>query len=251
LAALLHRFPRAQLRQSHLIVSPTPSCAGTATYSAATTARHPARNGQADRPPTAASRPSSCAWFKRTRAGGYRRVHGELAALGIKVALRRSGRSCGSTGSIPRPTVTAWATFLHSQAHAILAADFFEIRTLTGARLYVFAVIEHATRGVRVLGATAHPIAAWTTQLARNLVMDLQDAGATVKYMIRDRDSRYTTAFDADGQRTAYVVFDLREPAQMPQLAEPLFRELKAKIDWRPVMNREDLQEGLARLPHM
>jgi putative transposase len=68
---------------------------------------------------------------------------------------------------------------------------------LTGARLYVFAVIEHATRRVRVLGATAHPTAAWATQLARNLVTDLTDAGATVKYLVRDRDSRYTTAFDA------------------------------------------------------
>jgi hypothetical protein len=61
----------------------------------------------------------------------------------------------------------------------------------------VFAVIEHATRRVRILGATAHPTAAWTAQLARNLVMDVQDAGATVKYLIRDRDSRYTAAFDA------------------------------------------------------
>jgi putative transposase len=68
---------------------------------------------------------------------------------------------------------------------------------LTGARLYVSAVIEHATRRIRVLGATAHPTTAWTTQLARNLAMDLQDTGATATYLIRDRDSRYTAAFDA------------------------------------------------------
>jgi putative transposase len=106
---------------------------------------------------------------------GYRRIHGDLAALGIKVApsivweiLRRNGIE-----PAPQRDHQTWAGFLRSQAHAILAADFFEVRTLTGARLYVFAVIEHATRRVRVLGATAHPTAAWATQLARNLVMDL------------------------------------------------------------------------------
>jgi transposase InsO family protein len=90
-----------------------------------------------------------------------------------------------------------WTTFLRHQAQAILATDLFETRTLTGARLYVFAVIEHASRRVRILGATAHPTAAWTTQIARNLVMDLQDPGMAAKYLVRDRDSRYTAAFDA------------------------------------------------------
>jgi putative transposase len=63
--------------------------------------------------------------------------------------------------------------------------------------VYVFAVIEHANRRIRVLGATAHPTTDWVTQIARNLVMDLQDAGATVRHLIRDRDSKYTRAFDA------------------------------------------------------
>jgi transposase InsO family protein len=72
-----------------------------------------------------------------------------------------------------------------------------ETRTLTGARLYIFAVIEHAARRVRVLGATAHPAAVWVVQLGRNLVMDLEDAGASAKFPIRERDSKFTAVFDA------------------------------------------------------
>ncbi len=90
-----------------------------------------------------------------------------------------------------------WAAFLGSQTHAILACDFFTATTLNGTSVYVFAVIEHANRRIRVLGATAHPTADWVTQAARNLIMDLQDVGVTVTHLIRDRDSKYTRAFDA------------------------------------------------------
>jgi hypothetical protein len=88
-----------------------------------------------------------------------------LAALGIKVAPSTVWEILQRNGIEPAPQRDrqTWAVFLRGQAHAILAADFFETRTLTGARLYVFAVIEHATRRVRVLGATAHPTAVWTT----------------------------------------------------------------------------------------
>src|SRR4051794_21724578 len=79
---------------------------------------------------------------------------------------------------------------------AILAADFFETTALTGARLYVLAVIDHATRRIRIHGATAHPTAAWVAQTARNLVMNLEDAGCPVKYMIRDSDGKYPALFD-------------------------------------------------------
>ena len=130
---------------------------------------------------------------------GYRRIHGELLVLGVKVAASTVWEILKEAGIDPAPQRTSdtWATFLRSQAHAILAADFFETTTLTGARLYVLAVIEHATRRVRILGATAHPTGVWVAQAARNLVIDLDDAGCQVKYLIRDRDGKYPAVFEA------------------------------------------------------
>jgi hypothetical protein len=127
----------------------------------------------------------------------YRRIHGELLVLGVKVVASTIWEILKDAGVEPAPerTSSTWAAFLRSQGHAIIAAGFFETTALTGARLYVLAVIEHTTRRIRILGATAHPTAAWVTQTARNLVMDL-DTGCQVKYLIRDRDGKYPTLFD-------------------------------------------------------
>lgn len=76
-------------------------------------------------------------------------------------------------------------------ADALLACDFFEAVTLSGARMYVLAVIEHGSRRIRILGATAHPTTSWVTQAAKNLVMDLEDAGCRARFMIRDRDGEF------------------------------------------------------------
>src|SRR5439155_6911997 len=97
----------------------------------------------------------------------------------------------------PDRAATTCSQIHRSQDKALLATYFIETITLTGTRMYILAVIEHASRRIRILGATAHPTAAWVTQAARNRAMDLQDAGCRVKYLIRDRDGKCPALFDA------------------------------------------------------
>ena len=125
-------------------------------------------------------------------------MHGELATPGIKVAPSTVWEMLKAEGIDPAPQrgITTWADFLRSQAETLLACDFIETITLTGQRQYILAMIEHATRRVRVLGTTAHPTAVWVTQAARNLVMDLDDAGIKVRYLLRDRDAKFPALFD-------------------------------------------------------
>ena len=110
---------------------------------------------------------------------------------------------------------------MRSQAEAILACDFFTVDLLDGTQAYVLAVIEHATRRIRILGVTLHPTGEWTAQQARNLLMDLGDQGRQVKFMIRDRGPNFTAAFDAvladAGIRT--VLCNVRTP-RMNAIAE-------------------------------
>ncbi len=89
----------------------------------------------------------------------------------------------------PRRTGPAWPQFLRSQAEAILACDFFTAGLPGGTQAYVLAVIEHATRRIRILGVTQHPTGEWAAQQARNLIMDLGDQAHRARFMIRDRGS--------------------------------------------------------------
>jgi transposase len=94
---------------------------------------------------------------------GYRRIHGELAGLGVKVGASTVWEILKASGIDParRRTGPAWSQFLRSQAEAILACDFFTVDLPGGAQAYVLAVIEHATRRIRVLGVTLHPTRQW------------------------------------------------------------------------------------------
>ena len=95
---------------------------------------------------------------------GYRRIHGELAGLGVKVAASTIWEILKTNGVDPAPRRTGptWSQFLRSQADAILACDFFTVDLLDGTQAHVLAVIEHATRRIRILGVTPHPTGEWT-----------------------------------------------------------------------------------------
>ncbi|MGW3658778.1 integrase core domain-containing protein [Streptomyces sp. NPDC005151] len=198
LAALLAPLPREVLRRLRLLVRPDTVLRWHRDLMKQRHARtcRPKRPG---RPPTVRSiRILILRLVRENPSWGYRRLHGELATLGIKIAASTIWEILKAEGIDPAPdrSATTWADFLRSQADTLLACDFIETVTLTGQRQYILAVIEHATRRVRILGTTVHPTARWVSQAARNLVMDLEDAGASVTYLIRDRDAKFPALFD-------------------------------------------------------
>lgn len=199
LAALLHRLPRDVLKRLHLAVRPDTVLRWHRDLVARRHARR-SRPRNPGRPRTVRSIRVLVLRLVRENPGwGYRRVHGELLVLGVKVAASTVWEILREAGIDPAPErgSATWAGFLRSQAEALLACDFFETVTLSGARLHVLAVIEHASRRIRILGATAHPTPSWVAQAARNLVMDLEDTGCRARYLIRDRDGKFPGMFDA------------------------------------------------------
>jgi putative transposase len=199
LAALLHRVPRAVLRRVRLLVRPDTVLRWHRDLIARRHA-HLSRPKRPGRPPTVRSvRVLVLRLARENPSWGYRRLHGELLVLGVKVAASTVWEILKEAGINPAPdrAASTWADFLRSQADALLACDFLETATLTGAQMYVLAVIEHASRRIRVLGATAHPTATWVTQAAKNLAMDLEDTCCRARFLIRDRDGKFPALFDA------------------------------------------------------
>jgi transposase len=192
LAALLHRLPVEVLRGLRLLVRPDTVLRWHRDLIARrhASASRPNRPG---RPRTLRSiRVLVLRLARENSSWGYRRLHGELLVLGVKVAASTVWEILREAGIDPAPerSSSTWSDFLRSQADALLACDFLETVTVSGARMYVLAVIEHTSRRIRILGATAHPSISWVAQVARNLVMDLEDAGSKAKYLIRDRDGK-------------------------------------------------------------
>jgi putative transposase len=148
---------------------------------------------------------------------GYRRIHGELSVLGIDLAAASVWNILQRHRLDPSPERNGptWGEFLRVQAETMLAGDFFTVDTVLLRRLYILFFIELDTRKVCVTGVTAHPTGAWVVQQARNVSYELAQRGRPVKFLIRDRDTKFTTSFDevfrSEGIRT------IRAPIRAPR----------------------------------
>ena len=179
----------------------------------------------------------------------YQRLRGELLTLGhlvsataIQGVLRRHG-----VPPAPRRAGLAWPAFLRVHAAGLLACDFFVVETVRLQVLYVLFFLEVATRRVFVAGCTAHPTAAWVTQQARNLTWALDAAGVRPTLLLRDRDTKFSSSFDAvfSGQAVRVV----RTPARAPRanaFAERWVGTVRRDcLDWLLILGPGHLEQVL------
>jgi len=179
---------------------------------------------------------------------GYQRIRGELLKLGcdisataIRAILQRHGLP-----PAPRRAGLSWRAFLRAHAGAVLARDFFTIETVRPRTLYVFFFIEVHTRRVIVAGCTVRPTADWVTQQARNLVWRLGDDGVRPTLLVRDRDAKFTRAFDvfrSEGVRVVRTPF--RAPRANAHAERWVGTARRECLDWLVILGRRHLEQVL------
>ena len=178
---------------------------------------------------------------------GHRRICGELRKLGFAISATSIRRLLAGAGLEPAPRRAgpSWRQFLRSQAGSIVACDFLTVETILLHRFYVLFFISHASRRVWLAGCTRNPTGEWVTQQARNLGLDLSEQG--VRFLIRDRDSKYSGPFDEVFRSEGIRI--VKTPVRAPKanaIAERFVRTVRAEcLDWLLILNRRHLERVL------
>ncbi len=180
---------------------------------------------------------------------GYRRIQGELAGLGVRIAASTvwSILRQAEIDPAPRRSSESWREFLRAQASGIVACDFFTVDTVLFRRLYVLVFIELATRHVYLAGITANPTGESATQQAPNIIETVVERTQPIRFLIHDRDSKFTAAFDevfrSDGIRT------IRTPVRAPRANAFIERWIgtvrRECLDRMLILNRRHLERAL------
>jgi len=183
---------------------------------------------------------------------GCIRIQGELGKLGIRVSatkipvlLRRHG-----LGPAPRRSGPTWSEFLRAQARGVLAFDFFTTETLFLRTLYVLFAIEVESRRVRLAGVTRNPDSAWVAQQGRNLSFNLAEEGQSFRFLLRDRDAKYSASFDRvfSSEGTEIIMTPVRSP-RANAFAERWVRTVRGEcLDWMLILGRRHLEHVLSRV---
>jgi putative transposase len=192
---------------------------------------------------------------------GYRRIHGELLQLGHRLAASTVWKILKAAGIEPTRDRTGptWSQFIRSQSKAIIATDFACVDTALLKRFHVLFAIEHATRRIHLLGITANPTGPWTTQAARNLMMQLSEHHP-FRFMTRDGAGQFTRSYDTILATSGITA--IRIPPRSPQanaFAERWVRTLRHElldrtVTWNERQLRRLLEEYVehynTRRPH-
>src|SRR6266850_3873102 len=180
---------------------------------------------------------------------GYQRIVGELKGLGgvvsattVRTWLRAAGLGpAGTRGGM------TWRAFVRAHGRSMLAVDFFTVETIWLQRLYVLFFIELGSRRVHVAGSTPNPTAPWVIQQARQLSWTLAGRSEPMRFLIRDRDQKFTDRFDDVFSSEGIEV--VRTPFRAPQangVAERFVRTVRSEcFDWLLILNEQHLERVL------
>jgi putative transposase len=180
---------------------------------------------------------------------GCVRIQGELRKLGIRISATtiRNLLRIARLGPAPRRTGPTWTQFLRAQAQGVVASDFFTVETVWLQTLYVLLFIELGSRRIHLSSSTVHPDAAWVTQQARNLTMELDDRPIALRFLIRDRDTKFVGPFDevfrSEGAKV--ILTPIRAP-NANAYAERVIETVRAEcLDWTLILGRRHLDRTL------